>query len=463
MDKFCQKCGNKLDGTDNFCTHCGVKIDDVKLNPKRTEKINKSISDSDGKTMLHKLTGYSTKKKNKFSKRFLDEANRKGITEDELEEICKKILEEIEPHNLKGNDVKDMLESYLEKEYSKNLNKFFSLIRNGCPCEIKTKREKTIYRERKLGTEGGGLKEAAVWGPLASYKGRITYEEGEHTRFAVMPEIVHVWEFEKCTVYFFENYFTFFDNQIFYKDITHLELDDDEIIVVSNDKWKRTFRTPTDKWISDEKTRLVYKSGFYNILNEKGQNIPHWFLYGGEKETTIEGNACEDKDKEPISIFEIINFNGVEKETSSNNKPNELNDEDMGVGSDNESGELKDVDIAETHHDIGSDEYKRKCPKCGKALNDDFEFCPYCGYKIEKRACPKCLTIYEDDFTHCPKCGLRLCTSEEFDEIVALTKKAHESYENADYQGAIDILKTQLEYYPNPEDILFLLETAIIV
>ena len=69
----------------------------------------------------------------------------------------------------------------------------------------------------------------------------------------------------------------------------------------------------------------------------------------------------------------------------------------------------------------------------------------------EKRACPKCLTIYEEDFTHCPKCGLRLCTSEEFDEIVALTEKAQESYENKDYQGAIDCLKTQLEYYPNPD------------
>lgn len=73
------------------------------------------------------------------------------------------------------------------------------------------------------------------------------------------------------------------------------------------------------------------------------------------------------------------------------------------------------------------------------------------------KLCPKCLTIYEDDITHCPKCGLRLCTSEEFDDIVALTKKAHESYENKDYQGAIDILKTQLEYYPNPDDLLFLL------
>ena len=97
------------------------------------------------------------------------------------------------------------------------------------------------------------------------------------------------------------------------------------------------------------------------------------------------------------------------------------------------------------------------CKKCGKALSDDFDFCPYCGYKIEKRACPKCLTIYEDDFTHCPKCDLRLCTSEEFEEIVALTKKAQECYENKDYQGAIDCLKTQLEYYPNPEEILFLL------
>ena len=75
----------------------------------------------------------------------------------------------------------------------------------------------------------------------------------------------------------------------------------------------------------------------------------------------------------------------------------------------------------------------------------------------EKRACPKCLTIYEEDFTHCPKCGLRLCTSEEFDEIVALTEKAQESYENKDYQGAIDCLKTQLEYYPNPDEIIFLL------
>ena len=99
----------------------------------------------------------------------------------------------------------------------------------------------------------------------------------------------------------------------------------------------------------------------------------------------------------------------------------------------------------------------RYCTNCGKNLRDDFEFCPYCGYTIKKRACPKCLTIYEEDFTHCPKCGLRLCTPEEFDKIVSLTNKAQECYENKDYQGAIDCLKTQLEYYPNPEEILFLL------
>ena len=84
-------------------------------------------------------------------------------------------------------------------------------------------------------------------------------------------------------------------------------------------------------------------------------------------------------------------------------------------------------------------------------------YCTNCDFTIEKRACPKCLTIYDEDFTHCPQCDLRLCTSEEFEEIVALTKKAQDCYENKDYQGAIDCLKTQLEYYPNPEEILFLL------
>ena len=100
---------------------------------------------------------------------------------------------------------------------------------------------------------------------------------------------------------------------------------------------------------------------------------------------------------------------------------------------------------------------KLRCPKCGKTLNDDFEFCPYCGYKIGKRACPKCLTIYGEDFTHCPKCGLRLSTPEEFDEIVALRKKAQDCFDKKDYQGAIDCLKIQLEYYPEPDDILSVL------
>ena len=120
---------------------------------------------------------------------------------------------------------------------------------------------------------------------------------------------------------------------------------------------------------------------------------------------------------------------------------------------------------------------ERYCTNCGAELDDETHFCKKCGAKIdassssddenhsqdrgkpmeEKRVCPKCLTIYEDNFTHCPKCGLRLSTAEEFDEIVALTKKAQECYENKDYQGAIDCLKIQLEYYPNPDEILFLL------
>ncbi|MCG3227679.1 MAG: zinc ribbon domain-containing protein [Candidatus Heimdallarchaeota archaeon] len=45
-----------------------------------------------------------------------------------------------------------------------------------------------------------------------------------------------------------------------------------------------------------------------------------------------------------------------------------------------------------------------QCPHCDKELNEDFEFCPYCGKSI-KLACSNCKRELAEDFEFCPYCG----------------------------------------------------------
>ena len=52
----------------------------------------------------------------------------------------------------------------------------------------------------------------------------------------------------------------------------------------------------------------------------------------------------------------------------------------------------------------------RECPKCGKSLDDDSEFCVFCGTKyaeLGKRKCQKCGMILDDDDEFCPSCGTK--------------------------------------------------------
>jgi RNA polymerase subunit RPABC4/transcription elongation factor Spt4 len=45
-----------------------------------------------------------------------------------------------------------------------------------------------------------------------------------------------------------------------------------------------------------------------------------------------------------------------------------------------------------------------QCPHCNKELNEDFEFCPYCGKSV-KLACSNCKRELAEDFEFCPYCG----------------------------------------------------------
>lgn len=74
------------------------------------------------------------------------------------------------------------------------------------------------------------------------------------------------------------------------------------------------------------------------------------------------------------------------------------------------------------------------CSKCGKELNDDFEFCPYCGTPKPKVSyCQKCNEFYEN-FEFCPKCGAELIEKEEFfQEIQRKNKEIDNKDPNVNY------------------------------
>ena len=55
----------------------------------------------------------------------------------------------------------------------------------------------------------------------------------------------------------------------------------------------------------------------------------------------------------------------------------------------------------------GQDRILTICPKCGKEVREDFNFCPYCETPL-KPFCPACKRELEADYARCPYCGFRL-------------------------------------------------------
>ena len=51
-----------------------------------------------------------------------------------------------------------------------------------------------------------------------------------------------------------------------------------------------------------------------------------------------------------------------------------------------------------------------QCPKCGKPLQADAEFCAFCGTRVRPQVpiCPRCATVALPGAKWCPKCGAPL-------------------------------------------------------
>ena len=47
------------------------------------------------------------------------------------------------------------------------------------------------------------------------------------------------------------------------------------------------------------------------------------------------------------------------------------------------------------------------CPNCGKEIQEDFTFCPYCEYPL-KPFCPSCKREVAPEYVKCPYCGFML-------------------------------------------------------
>lgn len=50
----------------------------------------------------------------------------------------------------------------------------------------------------------------------------------------------------------------------------------------------------------------------------------------------------------------------------------------------------------------------RNCSYCGKELEDNIDYCPSCGEKVDKLKCPHCNEDISEDETYCHHCGTRL-------------------------------------------------------
>lgn len=46
----------------------------------------------------------------------------------------------------------------------------------------------------------------------------------------------------------------------------------------------------------------------------------------------------------------------------------------------------------------------KTCPACGKPLDEQFSFCPYCKFSL-KKVCQTCGKAMNDDWIGCPYCG----------------------------------------------------------
>lgn len=68
------------------------------------------------------------------------------------------------------------------------------------------------------------------------------------------------------------------------------------------------------------------------------------------------------------------------------------------------------------------------CSKCGKEIDDNSEFCPFCGVSIELKEdkkdvmkvkfCPKCNKEYDNKLAFCKICGTKLEEKDKIDESV---------------------------------------------
>ncbi len=60
---------------------------------------------------------------------------------------------------------------------------------------------------------------------------------------------------------------------------------------------------------------------------------------------------------------------------------------------------------------------KHFCLFCGRAIEEDFDYCPGCGEDMDILIkCPKCAVLLSEGATHCPNCGRTLQVSKKPDE-----------------------------------------------
>lgn len=85
-----------------------------------------------------------------------------------------------------------------------------------------------------------------------------------------------------------------------------------------------------------------------------------------------------------FSLFFIPIFNFGKKYYVRFNCCGKIHELDKETGKKIERGENPPIDIDLEQNTIIDSEYEiiKSCPQCGKTLEQDFEFCPYCGKKL---------------------------------------------------------------------------------
>ena len=91
-----------------------------------------------------------------------------------------------------------------------------------------------------------------------------------------------------------------------------------------------------------------------------------------------------------------------------------------------------------------------KCITCGVELNEEQNFCPICGTKIEiesaERTCPSCGEALKVDARFCPRCGKQLGGDSMDGKTVTIQTKADfklERLETVSYTH-LDVYKRQM-------------------